>query len=186
MSTPVKILLSILVVGMFTVTTLAISIMNIYNGFISMERAVVAQYQQNQNNYDNMWKSFLEASQVTTMYVEDLERVYKGAIEGRYGENGSQAVFQMLREHNPDIDSSLYKRLQEMIESGRNSFSENQKRLIDIKERYVTRLNVFPGHLIANFFNFPRINLDDYNIVTSDETREAFDSGSSGPIQLRP
>jgi hypothetical protein len=150
-----------------------------------MEKNVVSQYQQNQNNSDSMFKKFKESAQVSEMYASDVERVYKSAIEGRYGENGSQAVFQFLKEQNPNMDASLYKRIQETIEAGRDSFEENQKVLIDKKRIYETSLAVFPGNIMAGFFGFPRIDLAKYDIVTSDRTQDAFDSKKDEEVKLR-
>ena len=155
-----------------------------YNSFVGLEKGVIAQYEQNQNNYDNMWKKFKESVQVSAIYAKDTEKIYKSAIEGRYGDKGSQAVFQFLKEQNPNIDASLYKRIQETVEAGRDSFEENQKLLIDKKRLYTTKLSLFPDSLVASVFNFPHIDLDKYGIVTSDRTEKAFDTKKDDEIKL--
>ena len=165
-------------------TLLVGSAIETYNSFVSLEKGVIAQYEQNQNNYDNMWKKFKESVQVSALYAKDTEKVYKSAIQGRYGEKGSQAVFQFLQEQNPNIDASLYKRIQETVEAGRDSFEENQKLLIDKKRLYTTKLSLFPGSLIASVFNFPHIDLDKYGIVTSERTEDAFNSKKADEIKL--
>ena len=38
------------------------------------------------------------------MYADDVARVTREAIEGRYGDKGSQATFQWLQEQNPQLD----------------------------------------------------------------------------------
>ncbi len=147
-----------------------------YNSLVSYEEGLKAQYKQNQNNYDNMWKKFKEATQVPAMYADDLKKVYDGAIQARYGKEGSQAAFQWLKEHNPQFDSSMYVKLQTIIESGRNSFEANQKMLLDKKRVYETELRRFPTVLLANMMGFPKIDLDEIDIVTSSKTVKAFDS----------
>lgn len=155
------------------------------NACVRQEQGIKAQYTQNQNNYDNYFKKLKEVSQVPEMYTSDLKSVYAGAIQGRYGADGSKAVFQFIKEHNPTFDASLYKQIQQVIEAGRNDFETNQKLLIDKKRVYETYLGEFPSGAIASFMGFPKINLDDYKIVTSAETNEAFRSGESAPIKLR-
>jgi len=185
MSTSLKVILGFITLGFLSIIFMGLSVMSSYNNFIYLEKNIVAQYEQNKNNYDNMWKKFKESVQVSEIFVTDLEKVYKSAIEGRYGENGSQAVFQMLKEHNPNLDASIYKRIQETIESGRNDFEENQKLLIDKKRMYQTQLEIFPKNIIAGFFGFPRLNLDQFGIVTSNKTESVFETKKDDEIKLK-
>lgn len=164
---------------------IAMYVMGVRSQANRMEKNVIYQYEQNKNNYDKMWKTFKETAGVTSMYTEDLEKVYKSAIQGRYGAEGSKAVFQMLTEQNPSFDQAMYKRLQEIIEAGRADFEENQRVFLDKKKQYATFLDEIPEGLIATFFGFPKINLSDYNIVTSDRTEGAFNAGKDDEIKLR-
>lgn len=152
---------------------------------IHAENGIVAQYDQDRNTYDNMWKKFKEAAQVNTMYVDDLKKVYDGAIQSRYGEGGSKAVFQFIKEHNPNFDASLYTKLQAMIESGRNSFAAEQQQLLDKKRQYQDLLGSNRALAVNFWFGFPRIDLNKYGIVTSDATDKAFESKKSDEIKLR-
>ncbi|HJV32680.1 MAG TPA: hypothetical protein VJ694_01505 [Patescibacteria group bacterium] len=152
---------------------------------IRAENGIKAQYKQNQNNYDNMWKKFKEMAQVPEMYVEDLKKVYDGAIKARYGENGSQAAIQFITEHNPNFDSAMYVKLQSAIEAGRNGFEADQKQLIDKKRQYEDLLGSSKALFVGFWFGFPRIDLDQYDIVTSDATQDVFKNKKSEEIDLR-
>ena len=152
---------------------------------VKQEMGIKAQYTQNQNNYDSYFKKLKETAQVPEMYVDDLKKVYASALGARYGEDGSKAVFQFIKEHNPSFDASLYTQIQRVIEAGRNDFENNQKLLIDKKRVYETYLGQFPSGTVANFLGFPKIDLAEYKIVTSSETTETFKSGESAPIKLR-
>lgn len=155
------------------------------NEFLVAEQGITAQWDQNRNNYDNFVKSVQEVAQVPAAYAEDYTKITKEAISGRYGAEGSKAVFQFIKEHNPTIDVSLYTKIQQVIEAGRLSFETNQKILIDKKRAYQTQLAVFPGSIVASISGFPHIDLSKYDIVTSDRTEKAFATKRDEAIKLR-
>ncbi len=167
-----------------TVTLFSVGV-GLYNDCIQQERGLVAQYGQNKNNYDNFRKKVQEVAQVPAMYTEDLKKVYDSAITGRYGKDGSKALFQFIQEHNPSFDGSIYKEVQQVIESGRNSFEADQKTLLDKRRVYEGTLRTFPNNIIVGFLGFPKIDLAKYDIVTSDETEKDFESKRSDGLKLR-
>jgi len=153
---------------------------------ISAEAGIKAQYKQNQNNYDNMWKKFLEASQVNQAYAADLKELYKNTMTARYGTDGSKAMFQWIKEQNPTLDPSTYTKLQALIEAGRNGFEAEQKQLLDRKLQYERALGSTTALVFNSFFNFPRIDLDKFDIVTSSKTEKVFDTKKDDePVKLR-
>ncbi len=161
------------------------SIFGINNQCVGQEQSIIAQYNQNKNNYDNYFKKLKETAQVPDMYVDSFKKVYNGIMSGRYGVGGSKAAFQWIQENNPNFDSSLYKQIQEVIEAGRNSFEANQKTLLDKKQIYQTLLGQIPDGFFAKLMGFPKIDLEKYNIVTSEETEGVFNSKKSEPINIK-
>lgn len=152
---------------------------------VRAEAGIKAQYDQDKNNYDNYWKKIKEMAQVPAMYTEDLKKVYDSAMAGRYGKDGSKAVFQFIKEHNPNFDSSMYVNVQRAIEAGRNSFADDQKQLIDRKREYETVLNGNKALAVNFLFNFPHMDLSKYDIVTSDVTEDAFKTKKADEVKLR-
>lgn len=186
MSTKMKVIFGSLVAMVLILGVFAMSCIGTYNSCARQENGLEAQWEQNQNNYANYFNKLKEIASVPAMYTADLQKVYTSAIQGRYGANGSQAVMQFIQEHNPTFDSSLYKKIQTIIESGRNSFEADQKTLIDKKQVYQNTLSTFPSGMIASFMGYPKCDMGKYKPVTNDATEDAFRTHKAGPISLTP
>lgn len=162
-----------------------VSLIGMYNGMVRQENGLQAQYDDNRNDYDAMFKSFQEAAQVPEMYKNDLREVYDGAIKARYGAEGSKALFQFIKEHNPNFSDKLYTNLQSLIEARRTQFEAHQTSLLDKKRVYLDTIGTFPNSLVAGLMGFPRIDLKKIDIVTSGDTEKAFDTKQADSIRLR-
>ena len=180
----VKVIIGLVFSGFLIVIISIFSVIGINNDCVQMESGIKAQYSENKNNYDNMWKKFKESAQVTTMYSEDLKKIYDSVMEKRY-KNSTQVMMNWIKEHNPNFDSSTYKNLQAMIEGGRNSFEGNQKMLLDKKRQYEIQIQSFPNNVVSRILGFPKIDLAKFDIVTSDKTEKAFDTKKDEEIKIR-
>ena len=158
----------------------------VYNFGNSSEQRLEAKLKDNKIVLTNYHKKVTEAVQVPAMARDDLVKVVTAAIQGRYGEGGSKAVFQMISEQNPAIDPSLYTKIQQIIESGRDRFENNQKEMVDIERTYRTALGSFPKGAILSVLGYPKVDLDKYKIIVDDSTEEAFESGKEEAMILRP
>lgn len=154
------------------------------NDFVSQETGLEAQYQENQNSYASYFNKLKETAQIPEVYANDLNKLYKNVMTNRYGENGSSAVMQFIQESNPNLDVSLYKQVQQVIEAGRDKFESDQKTLLDKRRQYQTDLNTFPASIIAKLFGFPTIDLKKFDPVINQETENAFKTKNDKPIKV--
>ena len=151
------------------------------------EKGITSAWENNEQILGQNTQKVLEAAQVTDMAAADIVKVSRAAIEGRYGAEGSKAVFQAITEQNPTVDASLYRKVQQLVEAGRDEFKMNQTLLIDRKRAYETNL----GYLWRGFWmrlaGYPKIDLSKYKAITTEHASETFKNGKEkGPLQLRP
>lgn len=148
------------------------------------EASLDAKLENNENIYANGTQKVIEIAQVPSMYVDAVSKVTKEAIGGRYGADGSKAVFQMLREQNPQIDAAMFTKIQQVIEAFRNEFQNNQTALVDLKRSYKTELgSVWKGFWLR-IAGYPKNDLKKYDIVTTDKARQTFETKRDSGIQL--
>lgn len=177
-------ILGVIVAGIAVVVMMAISAYNTGN---TLEQNIKATYENNKNILGQYGQKVLEAAQVPDMARDDLMKVARAAMEGRYGAEGSKAVFQAINEQNPTVDPQLYRQIQQIIEGGRNEFQNAQTRLIDQKATYERALGSFPQGVLMRMVGYPRINLADFKVITTDRTEQTFKNGKEdAPIRLRP
>lgn len=151
------------------------------------ENGIKSTWENNENILAQNTQKVLEAAQVTEMATADIIKISRGAIEGRYGADGSKAVFQAIREQNPNIDMSLYKKVQQLVEAGRDEFKLNQTTLIDKKNQYKNNLGYVYRGFWLRLAGYPKIDLDKYKAITTEYASETFKTGKEkGPLQLRP
>jgi hypothetical protein len=184
MNTSMKVMLGAVALMMFSALGIAGCLMGTYNDCVRQENGLEAQYQANQSNYANYFNKLKETASVPQMYVADLQKVYDGVMKGRYGADGSKAVMSFISEHNPNVDSSLYRQIQQVIEAGRNSFDADQRTLLDKRRVYQDTLGQMPGGFFAHMMGYPKVDLNKYNPVINDATQQAFDTKKAGPINL--
>ncbi len=179
-------LLVMLSLVILTVLVAAMSYISANNSANAMEQQIKAEYENNKNVLSGYTQKIAEAAQVPDMMRDDLQKVVTGAIQARYGEEGSKATMQWLKEQNPQLDPQIYRKLQQIIEAGRDEFKNSQTRLIDVKRNYETSLGNFWSGMWMRIAGYPKINLADFKVVTTDKVEDAFKKGrEEGPVQMR-
>lgn len=162
------------------------SYVSAYNYGNQIENDLKAVQTDNKNKLAQYGQKVQEIAQVPSMYAADLQKIVEASIQGRYGKDGSKATWQMLKEQNPSLDPSMYTKIQQVIESGRNDFQAGQTRQIDIRRQYETMLGTFWKGMWLKFAGYPKVNLKDFDIVSTDRADKAFETKKEdGPIKLR-
>lgn len=177
-----------IIVILSLLAVLAFGGMNYFSGWKTgnaLENALVAEYDKSRNVLAQYGQKIAEVAQIPTMYRDDVSKVATDAIESRYGEDGSKALFQAIAEQNPTLDSAVYVQIQREIAAGRNDFQNAQNRVIDVKRTYTTALGTPWKGTWMKIAGYPTQDLSKYDIVSSVRAEEAFDTKIEEPIKLR-
>lgn len=181
-------LIALLAVGAILLTLTGVC----FSGFVSARTYAINQealikkvYNNNQNILGTYTNKVREMAQVPDMYASDLQKVMTSVMAARMGPEGSKAVVQWFKEANIPFDSSLYTKLQQVMEAGNNEFQVNQTRLVEVKEDYAANQQYLWRGFWMSVAGYPKINLDDFKIVVAEDTAKAFEEGNRAPIKLR-
>lgn len=185
MSTALKVTLAFVAVIVAIVGILAMSYVSAFNIGNRLEQTIKAQWDANRNTLSAYTLQMREAAQIPAMMADDMQRVVEGALDARYGEDGSRAMMQWIQEQNPSLSPEVYTQLQRMIEAGRKDFKRSQDILIDQKRVYETNLGSFWTGAWMRIAGYPKIDLDDYNLVLDVTTNQAFENGEMDALNLR-
>jgi hypothetical protein len=148
------------------------------------EVGITAVYDDVQNVYSSFTNQVMEAAQIKDSYADDVEKIIVRALDARYGADGVQSAFSWIQENNPELDSAVYVKIQQIIQSGRKEFQHSQTMLIERKRVYETNLGYVWKGFWLQLAGYPKIDLDDYSTIVSNKTTEAFDSGVDAPLKL--
>jgi hypothetical protein len=128
--------------------------------------------------YDKMWKILQQKAGVAAAAKDAFKEIYVPLIEGRYSK-GDGSLMKWITEQNPTFDMSLYKDVQNSIESERNGFFVEQKKLTDMNKQHEDMRDLFPSSLICG-----KRPAYDYKPITSAQTKEVQSTGEENDVKL--
>ena len=126
-----------------------------------------------------------EMAQIPAMQRDNLNSVLETALSARYGEDGSQAVFQFITENYPGtLDNTLYQNIQSQIVAGRAQFQQNQTVLLDKKRVYEIILNRPISGFWMKLAGYPKTDLSKIIAVSSARADAAFETGQDNGLTI--
>lgn len=154
-----------------------------YNNAEARQRnLIVAKQRDNHSQLDNTIKVISQSAQVTDAQTTALREIIVGNAEARSTKGGSLAT--LVHEAVPNLDASTetFRNLQNQIVAARNTWTENQRQLLDLKREHDNLIDTYPSRFfVVNLGGKDKI---DVQIVTSTRTEKSFGSGKDDDIQV--
>lgn len=144
---------------------------------VNAEAGLKAQHQEMKNKDAQRRHVLLNMAQVDKKYDEQFKEVWEGAMSGRYGDKGSQAVFQFLQEQNPQLSTTLKERLMTAIDVRFAESASTQTAFNAKVEAYEKIWNGNRSLFVGFWFDFPTEAVTKLKIVTTSATERAFETG---------
>lgn len=180
MSATVKFLSVFTLIFFVCIGSMSIAFISFNNTEVALRTQYEAKIDANKADFDNTWKTISQVAQVPAQYKNDFKDIYTSIMEGRYKNDHGQ-LMNWIQEQNPTFDSSLYAKVQVVVEAKRESWTTRQKELRDIKREHDQLLRQFPGAFYNMFLGRKELEVV---LVTSEKTEEAFTLGQDNNTQL--
>ena len=182
-------MIGLIAVAVLVVIPVGVSIssyIGAHNTGVRYEANIEKFHRETQNTLSSYTMKIKDMAQIPDMYVEDLKKVIDATFQGRYGEDGSQATMQWIKEQNLNFDSTMYTRLQQTMEAGRGEFKLSQTKKLDICGNYEIARNNFWGGMWMKFAGYPKKDIDKLcAIILDTQTNEVFETGEAQQIKIR-
>jgi hypothetical protein len=149
------------------------------NSEVRLRNAITAKQEANKATFDNMWKQISQVAQVTTEQKNALREIFENHAKARQGGSDDKLVMKWIKESIPNVDTKVYTNLQNIIVSARNSFTNDQVALLDLKREHDNVRTMFPSSLFVG--GRPEIKV---TLVTSGKTEAAFASGRDDDVNV--
>lgn len=150
------------------------------NKEVMLRTTMVAQQLDNTSVFDNMGKKISQVAQVSVKQMEMLKEIF--ASHARARSSGSdQQVMTWIKESIPNVDTTTFNNLQNIIVSSRDAWTMSQRKLIDLKREHDQLLQMFPSNIILGMLGKKPFEI---KIITSSKTEKAFETGKDDDVKL--
>ncbi len=149
------------------------------NAEIRLRNQIEAKQQANTVEFDQMWKNISQAAQVTTAQKDALKEIFVGYAQARTGTGENHPIVNWIHEAIPNVDTTTFSNLQNIIVGARNHWTERQVELVDLAREHHNCLTLAPSSWVVG--SRPAIVI---KLVTSTKTEAAFDSGKDDDTKL--
>lgn len=154
---------------------LVCAVIGVSNREVTLRTTIETKQKDNTSEFDNMWKKISQVAQVTEGQKNAIMEIMVGYANARsQGRDGAGSFVNALHEAIPNVDTTTFNNLQNIIVASRDAFTFRQKELLDLSREHTILLRRFPEGAILTFMGRKTI---DVTIVTSSRTEKAFATG---------
>lgn len=169
-------------VGLITLVAviglIGISFVSMSNKEVRLRNLITAKQRDNISALDNMQKTIAQSAQIPPAAMESLKAIVVGYADARKGGSGSLAT--MVTEAIPNVDTSTFNNLMNIVGAERKAFATRQKELLDLGREHNDTRTVWPSSMVCG--GRPEIPLQ---IVTSARAEGSMATGRDDDIDLR-
>lgn len=173
--------LGVFVIGLIVLVAFSIYGVGVANKETRLAVAIKAKQTDNTSEFDNLFKKIAQVAEVTQGQKDALVEIFTGYAKARSPDKQGGTLATWIHESCPNIDTSTFNNLQNLISSSRDAWTMRQKELIDLNREHDVLLGVFPSNVVCSILGRQKIVVV---VVTSSRTEKAFLSGRDDSTEV--
>jgi len=126
-------------------------------------------------NMDTMWKTISQQTQIAGKYADDFKAIFKDIAAGR-AQSGKMMTW--IKEQNPNLDSDIYKKVMNTVESARMNFERQQRIASEIAKEHK---NMFVTKPAKWFVSGEPVQ---FEVISSTRTKEVMKTRKDDDVDL--
>ena len=175
--------LGVFVIGLIVSGFLLVYGVGVANKETRLAVAIKAKQTDNTSEFDNLFKKIAQVAEVTQGQKDALIEIFTGYAKARSPDKQGGTLATWIHESCPNVDTSTFNNLQNLIAASRDAWTMRQKELIDLNREHDVLLGVFPSNIVCSLLNRQKI---DIVVVTSSRTEKAFATGKDDDTNVFP
>lgn len=158
---------------------MVIKVITLNNTLVRQVNTIEAKFKDNQQIYSSIRIKIEQAGLVANEYADQVIRAFNESISNRYGGGGVKGAMLWIHEQNPNIDPSVYTKIQQLVEGEFGKFEANQTTLLDMGRTYKNTISTFPNNIIASFLGYDKEKIEPYmTILISNDAKQDYSTGT--------
>lgn len=175
--------LGIVGAGILGILMIIMWVIGILNAEAKLRVQIEAKQKDNTSEYDNMWKKIAQTAEVTQGQKDALLEIFKSHAEARTGTGNNGSIMKWIQESVPNVDTSTFNNLQNIIITSRDNWTQRQKELIDYHREHNYMFEDVVKGLILKSLGRKKIEIQ---IIASSRTNTAFQTGVDDDVSVMP
>jgi len=182
LSTGCIVAIGVAIVGLIFVISIGGYFVSTMNTEVGLRNTITAKVQDNESEFDNMFKKISQVAQVSEKQMDSLKDIFNSHATSRAGEGGQGGVMMnWIKESIPNVDTKVFANLQNIITGSRDRWTMRQKELVDLKREHDNLLDKFPSSMVCSILGKEKIEI---TIVSSSRAKKAMQTGIDDDINV--
>jgi hypothetical protein len=159
-----------------------VSAMSFHNAEVALRMQIAATQKNNEQVLNSVYNNIGMQIDTVNLSKDYLQDIFVNYARARSEGGGTGSFINAVQEAVPNVDTSIFVNLQNVIDNKIVHWEQNQKRILDLKREHDVFIARFPNVIWASLMNREHIEVI---VVTSSAAKRAMESGEDDEMHRK-